>query len=83
MTEEECIAIIWTVLLLHPYPELEHFTLCTDQEALSWLFDDKSKGAKLDRWSLRLQKLDFDVGHLPSKENLVTDALSRLSLIHI
>ena len=54
-TEKEYLAIIWSVVLLRPYLEMERFTLRTDHEALKWLFDNKSKGAKLDRWRLRLQ----------------------------
>ena len=57
---------------------MERFTLHTDHEALKWMFDNKSKGAKLDRWRLRLQKFDFYVSHLPGKKNQVADALSRL-----
>ena len=77
-TEKECLGIIWAVLLLRPYLEMERFTLRTDHEALKWLFDDNSKGAKLDRWRLRLQQFEFDVAHLPGKQNQVADALSRL-----
>ena len=77
-TERECLGIIWAVLLLRPYLEMERFTLRTDHEALKWLFDDNSKGAKLDRWRLRLQQFDFDVAHLPGKQNRVADALSRI-----
>ena len=76
-TERECAAIIWSVLLLKPYLDNEHFTMKTDHDALKWLFADTSNG-KVARWRLRLQEFSFTVIHIPGTKNRVADALSRL-----
>ena len=36
---------------------------------------------RLARWRLMMQELDFTVQHIPGKENVIADALSRCCVI--
>lgn len=75
--ELECFAIVWAVKKYRPYLEDRRFTLRTDNRALTWLHQMKDQRAKLTRWSLLLQEMDFQVEHCPGTENELADALSR------
>ncbi|XP_060135605.1 uncharacterized protein LOC132592754 [Zootoca vivipara] len=54
------------------------FQVQTDHSPLCWLSRMKNSNQKLLRWSLALQDYNFTVVHIPGKQNVVADALSRL-----
>ncbi|KAH9117584.1 hypothetical protein AeMF1_008789, partial [Aphanomyces euteiches] len=58
-----------------------HFTIYTDHEALTWLFNTgtRSGNHKLARWAMELQGLDYTVVHKPGELNGAADGLSRLA----
>jgi hypothetical protein len=37
---------------------------------------------KIKRWKIALQEFNFDIEHVPGKDNIVADAFSRLCLTH-
>lgn len=78
--EQECLAVIWAVKKYRPYREDRHFTLRTDNKALTWLNSMQNQKTKLARWALLLQEFVFDVEHCPGRENELPDALSRRPL---
>lgn len=47
---------------------------------LQWLHNLKEPNTKLQRWRIRLNEFDFDIKHIPGRENHVVDALSRIRL---
>jgi hypothetical protein len=51
-----------------------------DAKCLTWLDRLKNTIPKLHRWCLQIQGIDFSVQHKPGKDNVVTDALSRIIL---
>ena len=61
----------WEYLLMGP-----HFTIRTDHRNLT--FVSTSGSAKVLRWKLAIQEYDFDIYHIPGKDNMVADQLSRL-----
>ena len=37
---------------------------------------------KIKRWKLALQEFNFDIEHVPGKDNIIADAFSRLCAMH-
>ena len=74
--EKECYAIFYA------FRELEHrirdrkFTLRTDHRNL--LFLNAQPNQKVTRWKLAIQDYDFDIEHIPGRDNVVADTWSRL-----
>lgn len=76
-TEREALAVVFFVNKFRYYLLGRHFLLKTDHRALQYIFKGATDNSKLARWSLRLQEFSFDTVHVPGKENLVPDYLSR------
>ena len=74
--EKECYAIFFAVVKLEYLLRDIHFTLRTDHRNLTFLND--SFQSKVKRWKLAIQHFNFDIEHIPGKENIVADSLSRL-----
>ncbi|CAF0816941.1 unnamed protein product [Brachionus calyciflorus] len=55
------------------------FFIKTDPLPLTWTQTKKNSHARLERWLLRLSVYDFEILHVPGKENIVADNFSRLS----
>lgn len=77
-TYEECLAVVWSVLMLRPYPEGSHFEIWTDHQAWRTILDLKESTGRLARWRLRLLEFDFEVVNRPDKYHHAADAMSRL-----
>ena len=75
--EKECLAIVWAVDKWRPYLLGRRFHIETDHKPLQWLQTARDPRGKLARWMIRLQEYDFSIGHVPGKENVMADYLSR------
>jgi hypothetical protein len=75
--EQECFAVYYSILRLESYLLGRHFVVATDHKNLLYL--QNSTIPKLVRWRLRLLEFDFTLLHIPGKENVVADALSRIN----
>lgn len=85
VTELECLAAILAVEKFRPYIELHPFTIITDHSSLKWLMSQRDLGGRLARWSLRLQRYEFQIQHRKGHLNVVPDTLSReddISALH-
>ena len=79
--EKEAQAIIESVRHWRHFLTGRHFTLITDQQSVSYMFDKCHKGKikndKIMRWKLELACYSFDIVYRPGKENIPPDTLSR------
>lgn len=83
ITQQECLAVIWIVLLLCPYVESSRFVVRTVHQAFRWILHFKESTGRLASWRLRLMEFDFKVQHGPGRRNMVADILSGLQSDHM
>lgn len=80
--EKEASAIVECLRKWKHFLMGRHFTIITDQEALSFIFNQKHsskiKNDKILRWRLELSSYSFDIIYRPGKDNIVADTLSRI-----
>ena len=74
--EQEAYSIYYSVLRLEYFLRARKFILKTDHANL--IFIERSIVPKIIRWRLYLQQYDFLLQHIPGKQNVVADWLSRL-----
>ena len=77
--EKELLAIKLATNAFKVYLLGRKFTIVTDHRSLEWLDRLKENNARLTRWSLALQPLDYRVKHRPGIEIGNADALSRIA----
>ena len=81
IVEKEAYAIIECVRKWRHFLAGRHFTIITDQRAVSFMFSTclkgKIKNDKIMRWRMELLPFSFDIQHRPGSENVTADALSR------
>lgn len=74
-SQRECLAMVWPVLLLHPYLERAKFVLRTDYHELEWILNLSNATRNLVRCRLRLPEFKFEVIHLAGIIHQVAHAL--------
>ncbi len=77
IVEKECLAVKWALDSLKYYLLGREFILETDHKALLWLQRMKDTNSRITRWYLAMQPFRFSIQHVPGKENLTADYLSR------
>ncbi|GFO11865.1 integrase core domain protein [Plakobranchus ocellatus] len=83
VNEKEALACVWACETWEKYFLGRHFTLRTDHSSLASLLrstTDSRKSAKFTRWLDRLSPFGYTIEYRQGKDNLVADALSRLSM---
>lgn len=75
-SEQEAFAIVFAVTKLRHYLLGYPFIIQSDHRNLQWLLS--SQVPKLIRWGLILSEFQFNITHIPGKENIVADTLSRI-----
>ena len=78
--EKEAYSVFLAIKKFYMYLEIQPFYLITDNSALSWVLAHYNKLNKLSRWVEQIIALPFKVFHVKSKDNPVSDALSRLNM---
>ena len=73
--EQELFAVVYTVKELQHYLAYKSFIVECDHRNV--LFLEKANVPKLIRWRLFLQSFSFLIRHIPGKDNVVADYLSR------
>ena len=83
--DKEALAIMFGLKRFHLYLYGRHFTILTDHKPLERIFGPKTAipslaAMRLQRWAIILAAFNYSIKFVPSKQNAVADALSRLPL---
>jgi transposase InsO family protein len=80
--EKEAYAIVEALRKWRHFLLIRPFSLLTDQEGVSFMFNrnncGKIKNSKIQRWRMELSCFEFDIQYRPGKDNAPADALSRI-----
>ena len=76
IVEKEAFSILQNVQTFKHYLIGKRFTLRTDNRILTYMKTSKSK--KLANWALQLSDFNFDIVHIPSSDNRISDFFSRI-----
>ena len=80
--EKEAYAIVWCTHKCRQYLLGSKFTIITDQQGVSYLFDSRPKSSiknsKLCRWRIALSEYTFDIQYRAGRLNTVADDMSRV-----
>ena len=78
--EKELAAIHWGINYFRPYLYGKQFLVKSDHRPLVYLFSMKNPSSKLTRMRLDLEEYDFEIEYIKGEENVLADALSRLTI---
>ena len=82
IVEKEGFAILYSVRYFHHFLAGNRFTIKCDNRVVCYIKDKKKpRNKKLLGWALELSDYDYQVEHVPSKNNNIADCLSRLMCI--
>jgi len=76
-TELEALALIYCCTKFRQYLIGHKVIIQTDHQALTFIKQCRLTNGRLTRWALALQEFDFEIVHIPGKENIVADTLTR------
>lgn len=79
-TEQELLAVVWSVQHFRPYLFGKRFVILTDHRPLIYLFSMIKPSSRLTKFRMKLEEYDYVVRHVPGKENVGPDALSRIQI---
>jgi len=83
IVEKEAHAIIFATQKFRHYLFGKPFLLRTDNRINTYLQTKRSpKSRKLLNWALELSEFDYEIEHIPSKNNAISDCLSRLYTVN-
>ncbi|KAK9717196.1 RNase H-like domain found in reverse transcriptase [Popillia japonica] len=77
--EKELLAIVWAVKYFRPYLFGKKFKIFTDHKPLIYLFSMTNPSSRLTKFRLLLEEYDFEINYVKGKDNVVADALSRIT----
>ena len=81
MTEKELLVVVHSLNKFKHYITSYQTFVHTDQAKIRYLMNKLDVNSRIIRWLLLLQQFDLTIFDKPSKENIVTDFLSRLDLL--
>ncbi|KMQ89606.1 retrotransposon ty3-gypsy subclass, partial [Lasius niger] len=77
VTEIECLALVWALRKWHATLLGRHIRVHSDHRALKFMTACADDSARIARWTAFLHEFDLEICHVPGKENVIADTLSR------
>ena len=74
---QETFALVLSVRKWHPYLFGNRFTFRSDHDPLKNIRSKKDPRGKIANWLMELEEYDYHIEHIPGKDNVVADCLSR------
>lgn len=78
--EKELLAVHFAITQLRPYIYGRHFIVNSDHKPLIYLYNLKNPSSRLSRLRLDLEEYDFEIQYIKGKDNVIADALSRITI---
>lgn len=78
--EKELLAVHFAITQLRPYIYGRHFVVKSDHKPLIYLYNLKNPSSRLSRLRLDLEEYDFEIQYIRGKDNVLADALSRITI---
>lgn len=78
--EKELLGVHFAITTFRPYVYGRHFTVKTDHKPLIYLYNLKNPSSRLSRLRLDLEEYDFEIQYIKGKDNIIADALSRITI---
>ena len=76
--DQECMGLVEAVVEWRPYILGYKTIVRTDHKSLKWLMTcQHPDGSRVANWALRIQEYGVEISHVPGKEHVVPDCLSR------
>ena len=82
-TKLKFLAMKWSIKHFQTYLLGHCFKVCTDNNPLTYFLTSPNMDATNQNWINELVKYDFSLGYQKGKNNIVADALSRISKEHL
>lgn len=73
-----CLAIVQSIIFLHPHIEGERLSIRTDKNSLLWILNLADAAGRLAQCELHFSEFDIDVVHCAGIKHEVADVLSQL-----
>ena len=74
---QETFALVLAVRKWHPYLYGNRFTFRSDHNPLKNIRNKKDPRGKIANWLMELEEYDYVIQHIPGKDNVIADCLSR------
>ncbi|KMQ90069.1 krab-a domain-containing protein [Lasius niger] len=77
ITELECLSLVWALRKWHIMLLGRHVRVHTDHRALKFLTSCADDSSRIARWMAFLREFDLEIHHIPGRDNVIADTLSR------
>lgn len=79
--EKELLAIVWALQKLRNFLYgIANLTIYSDHQSLKYSISEKNPNSKLKRWKNLIEEFGAKLEYKPGNQNIVADALSRISV---